>query len=157
MSCSIAADTKLETPEGPLTIKTVGGSPTSVMTRTDDGLVRFAMSTDVHKVAEARPVLRIVLDNGRAFRVGADQILLAGPEPHEVRAGDLRAGDALLGAFVFPLGYAYRTDAGEERLSQGTVAVTAVEPSGEADIYSLKVPRTGRFVFASGAIGKAEG
>jgi hypothetical protein len=41
MLCAIAADTKLETPEGPLTVKTVAASPTSVMTRPDDGQVRL--------------------------------------------------------------------------------------------------------------------
>jgi intein/homing endonuclease len=154
-SCAIAADTKLETPEGPLTIKTVGASPTAVMTRADDGVVRFAMSSDVRKVAEAQPVLRIALANGRALRVGREQILLT-RDLQEVRAGDLRPGDELLDAFAFPAGYEYRTDDGETRTSQGTVTVVAVEPGGEADLFSLKVARTGRFVFSSGAIGKAE-
>jgi intein/homing endonuclease len=149
----IAADTKLETPEGPLTIKTVGASPTSVMTRTDDGMVRFAMTTDVRKVADAQPVLRITLENGRALRVAADQILLR-DGLQEVRAGDLRPGDELLSNFAFPSGYEYRTDGGETRVSNGTVKVAAVEPGGDADLYSLKVPRTNRFVFSSGVIGK---
>ena len=153
--CAIAADTKLETPEGPLTVKTVGASPTSVMTPTDAGPVRFAMTVEVRKVAEAQPVLRIALDNGRAFRVGAEQILLA-QGMREVRAGDLRVGDALASAFAFPVDYQFTTDAGEPRTSQGTVGVAAVEAGGEADLYSLKVPRTGRFVFSCGALGKAE-
>ena len=154
-TCAIPADTKLEIPEGPLTVKTVGASPTSVMTRTDDGMVRFAMSSEVRKVAEAQPVLRVTLDNGRALRVGAAQILLT-HELREVTAGDLHAGDALLNAFAFPVGYEYRTDDGETRVSNGAVAVVRVEPAGEADLYSLKVKRTGRFVFSSGVIGKAE-
>ncbi len=154
MTCAVAADTKLETPEGPLTIKTVGASPTAVMTRTDEGSVRFAMSTEVRQVADAQPVLRITLENGRTLRVGPEQILLT-QDLQEVRAGGLRAGDELLDAFAFPPGYEYRTDAGQTRTSQGTVKVVAVEPGGEADLYSLKVARTGRFVFSSGAIGKA--
>jgi len=153
-ACAVAADTKLETPEGPLTIKTVGASPTSVMTVNDDGAVRFALSTEVHKVADAQPVLRITLENGRALRVGAEQVLLkAGRE--EVPAADLRAGDELLNNFAFPVGYEYRTDGGETRTSSGTVKIVSVEAGGEADLYSLKVPRTGRFVFSSGVIGKA--
>lgn len=152
----IAADTKLETPEGPLTIKTVGASPTSVMTRTDDGAIRFALSSEVRKVAEAQPVLRIALENGRALRVGPEQVLLA-RGMQEVRAADLRAGDELLNAFAFPDGYEYKTDDGQTRTSNGSVAVTAVEPGGEADLYSLRVSRTGRFVFSSGVIGKADG
>jgi hypothetical protein len=155
MSCAIAADTKLETPEGPLTVKTVAASPTSVMTRTDDGQVRFAMTTAVRKLAEAQPVVRIALDNGRALRVGAEQTLLAA-DGQETRAGTLRVGDELLNAFAFPVGYEYRTDDGQTRTSTGAVAVVAVEPAGAADLYSLQVPRTGRFVFSSGVVGTAE-
>jgi hypothetical protein len=154
-TAAVAADTKLETPEGPLTIKTVGVSPTSVMTRNDDGSIRFAMSTGVRKVAEAQLVLRIALENGRALRVGPEQILLK-EGMQEARAADLRAGDELLNAFAFPRGYDYRTDDGQMRTSTGTVKVISVGPGGEADLYSLKVVRTGRFVFSSGVIGKAE-
>ena len=74
----------------------------------------------------------------------------------ETRAADLRAGDELLNAFAFPAGYEYLTDAGEARVSNGTVKIKAIEPGGEADLYSLKIPRTGRFVFSSGVIGKAD-
>jgi hypothetical protein len=155
MPCAIAADTKLETPEGPLTVKTVGASPTSVMTRTDEGAVRFAMTTDVRKVAEAQPVVRITLENGRALRVGPEQVLL-GYDLREISARELRAGDELLNAFSFPVGYEYRTDDDQMRASNGGVKVARVEPAGEADLYSLKVARTGRFVFSSGIIGKAD-
>jgi hypothetical protein len=156
MPCAIAADTKLETPEGPLTVKTVGASPTSVMTRTDEGTVRFAMTTDVHRVGEAQPVLRITLENGRALRVGPEQVLLT-HELREVSARELRVGDELLNAFSFPVGYEYRTDDDQVRASNGAVKVARIEPAGDADLYSLKVARTGRFVFSSGVIGKAEG
>jgi len=153
--CAIAADTKLETPEGPLTVKTVGNSPTAVMTRTDDGLVRFAMSTEVRKVAEAQPVLRIVLDNGRALRVGADQRLF--DHAMEARpAGSLQTGTELVSAFAFPAGYEYVTDDGETVRSNGTVKIVSIGPGGDADLYSLKIALTGRFVFSSGVIGAAE-
>jgi hypothetical protein len=154
MTCAVAADTKLETPEGPLTVKTVGTSPTAVMTRTDDGQIRFAMSSAVEKVGEAQPVLRIALVNGRTLRVGAAQ-LLCGPDGSERPAGELAAGDALLDAFAFRPGYEYRTDAGELRVSDGCVAIATITPGGEADIYALRVSRTGRFVFSAGVIGKA--
>jgi hypothetical protein len=152
---AIAADTKLETPEGPLTVKTVGISPTAVMTRTDDGAIRFAMTTDVRKVADGQPVLRIVLENGRALRVGPEQIFL-GHDLQQLRAADLRPGNELLNAFAFPAGYEYRTDDGQTRTSNGTVKVATIEPAGEVDLYSLRVTRTGCFVFSAGVIGKAE-
>jgi len=154
MTCAIAADTKLETAEGPLTVKTVGASPTAVMTPIEAGQVRFAMTSDVRKAAEAQPVLRIALANGRALRVGPGQVLF-GPGWQEVRADALRAGDELLNVFTFPAGYEYRTDDGQTRVSNGTVAVASVELAGGADVYSLRVARTGRFVFSSGVVGKA--
>lgn len=152
MTCAVAADTKLETPEGPLTVKTVGNAPTPVMTRGDDGVVRFAMTSDVRVVAPAQPVLRIALANGRALRVGADQTLLGGDGTPR-RAGDLRAGDALLNAFGFPVGYEYRTDDGRSVVSDGCVAISAIGPGGEADLYALRVARSERFVFSAGVIG----
>jgi hypothetical protein len=152
MTCAVAADTKLETPEGPLTVRTVGTAPTPVMTRGEDGAVRFAMSSAVRVLGTAQPVLRIALANGRALRVGAAQVLL-GAAGAAVRADDLAPGDALLDAFAFPVGYAYRTDAGEARVSDGCVAVAAVGPGGEADLYELRVAATGRFVFSAGVIG----
>lgn len=154
MTCAVAADTKLETPEGPLTVKTVGASPTAVMTRTGDGATRFAMTTDVGVTAQAEPVLRITLDNGRALRVGADQMLL-GPDGSERRAGDLQPGDAVLSAFAFPIGYTYRHDNGEELVSDGCVRVATIENGGAADLYSLAVRLTGCFVFSAGVIGKS--
>jgi hypothetical protein len=156
MSCAVAVDTKLETPEGPLTMRTVAKTPCSVMTRTDDGKVRFHMTKDARVVGEARPTLRITLENDLTLRVGEDQVLFK-DGMQEVRAVDIRPGDQLVSAFAFPTGYVYRTDEGEERTSQGTVAVKSIEPVEPSDVYGFRVNRTGRFVFSAGVVGKAEG
>jgi hypothetical protein len=121
------------------------------MTRTDDGKIRFAMSS-VQKVGEQQPVLRIALANGRSLRVGAEQILLGGDGGRHV-ASALVAGDRLLDAFGFRPGYEYRSDSGETCISDGCVAVASIEPAGAADLYALRVARTGRFVFSAGVIG----
>ena len=155
MTCALASDTKLETPEGPLTVKTVGNSPTPVMVR-DEGINRFAMSRDVRILAAAQPVVRITLENGRSLRLGADQVLL-GPSGSERRAGDLKAGDPLLNAFTFPIGYTYRTDAGETRVSDGCVIVAAVADGGTADLYSLAVSAHTPLVLSCGLLGRAAG
>jgi hypothetical protein len=136
-ACAVAADTKLETPEGPLTIKTVGASPTSVMTVNDDGAVRFALSTEVHKVADAQPVLRITLENGRALRVGAEQVLLKAGR--EARAPP--PAPATSCSTTSPSRWLqYRTDGA--RTSSGTVKMSRSKPAAQADVYSLKIPRT---------------
>lgn len=153
MTCAVAADTKLETPEGPLTVKTAGNSPTPVMVCDADGHHAFAMTREVRLIAAAQPVLRITLDNGRSLRVGPEQLFEA-PGGTVRRAGDLAAGDALLSAFSFPVGYNYRTDAGELRVSDGCVAITQIADGGTADLYSLTLSRDAPFVFSCGLIGR---
>ena len=152
--CVVASDTKLETPEGPLTVATVAKTPCSVLTRTDDGAVRFAMISSIQKVAEAQAVLRVRLDNGLSFRVGAQQVLFR-KGMSEVPAGDLKPGDELEPVFTFPAGHIFRTTDGTPETARGALTVTHVEPAGESDLYSLSVPRTGRFLFSAGVLGKA--
>jgi hypothetical protein len=154
--CQVAADTKLETPEGPLTIATIARTPVSVLTRDASGKARFAMTKEHLQLEERRPVLRVTLAGGHSFRVGEGQVLFR-PGGQEVRAAEVRAGDELESAFAFPAGYVYRTDAGEEMTSTGGVRVTAVEPAGEAEVYGLCVNFTGRFVLSAGVLAKATG
>lgn len=156
MSCAVAVNTKLETPEGPLTMRTVAKTPCSVMTRTDEGEVRFHMTRGARVLGEALPTLRITLEDGLSLRVGEAQILFK-EGMQEVPAAEIRPGDQLMSAFAFPPGYVYRTDDGQERTSQGTVGVRSVEPADPAELYSFRVNRTGRFVFSAGVLGKAEG
>lgn len=154
--CAVAADTKLETPEGPLTVRTIARTPCSVLTRTETGQLRFHMTNHARSLGEPRPVLRISLDGGLSFRVGPGQALLR-PDGGEVRAADLRPGDQLASVFVFPAGYVYRDDDGNEHTSTASVRVAAVAPDGEAELFTLRVNRTGLFAFSSGVLGKAEG
>ena len=153
--CAVAADTKLETPEGPLTMRTIAKTPCSVLTRTVDGRTRFHMVVRPEQLEAPRPVVRVQLDNGLALRVGADQILFQ-DGMREVRAGDLKAGDRLLGVFAFPEGYSYRADDGAEQTSSGTLTVASVAPAGEADVFRFQVNVTGRFAFSAGVLGKAD-
>ena len=154
--CAVAAETKLETPEGPLTTKTILATPTAVMTRTDDRTVRFAISKEAQKSDGPQPVLRLTLSNGNSFRIGPNQVLLK-YDMQEVCARDLQPGDELESVFSFPEGYEYTTDDGEKMTSKPTVTVSAVEPGGEAELYSFRVNLTGRFLFSAGVLGKAEG
>lgn len=136
-------------------MRTVAKTPCSVMTRTDEGKIRFHMTDEARVVGEAQPTLRITLENGLSARVGESQVMFK-EGMLEVRAGDIQAGDQLVSAFAFPNGYVYRTDDGEERTSRGTMAVRSVESAGAADVYAFRVNRTGRFVFSAGVLGKAD-
>ena len=136
--CAVPSDTKLETPEGPLTMATVARTPTSVMTRTDDGALRFTMTGQAQK-AEGRPAIRITLDDGRTLRVGGEQILFR-KGMQEVRAREVVVGDELESAFVFPEGYAYQTDDGREAKSSGAVAVSGSRARGRGRSLQLSRP-----------------
>jgi hypothetical protein len=154
--CAVAADTKVETPEGAMAIRSVAGKAIAVFTRTAAGRVRFRMMQNVRKTAEQQPVLTITLENGRSFRVAPAQILFKkGME--ECRADTLQPGDCLETAFHFPEGYAFRDDvAGTVRPSSGGVQVASIEPAGMADVYALSVNQERCFALTVGVLCRAE-
>lgn len=154
--CVVASDTKLETPEGALTMSSLASKPAAVFTRTDTNEIRFAMLKNIAKVGEMQPVIRLRLSNGGTLRVGASQVLY-GRGMVEVAAGDLKPGDELDAIFTFPAGYTYKSDDGEDLTSRATIVVTTIEPAGAADIFAFDVNRTGRFLFSAGVLGKANG
>jgi len=154
--CGLAADTKVETPEGAMTIRTVAGKAIAVFTREANGRVRFRMMQNVRKISEQQPVLKVTLDNGQAFRIAPDQVLFK-KGLVECRADALQLGDALEPAFTYPQGYAFKDDRdGIERASGASLLVTKVEPGGTADIYSLGVNQTACFFLSAGVLCKAE-
>lgn len=154
--CCVASDTKLETPEGGLTMSSLATKPAALLTRTDAREVRFAMIKNVAKIGEAQPVVRVRLSNGGTLRVGAEQVLYKRGMV-EAAAGALQVGDELDAVFAFPDGYTYTGDDGSPLTSRGSVVVTAVEPAGEADVFGFAVNRVGRFMFSAGVLGKANG
>ncbi len=153
--CGLAADTKVETPEGPMTVRGLAGKSISVFTRDHAGTVVFRPTADVRKIADDAPVLRIALDNGWSFRVIPGQILFTvAMEP--IRAAELKAGNELLPAFHYPAGYHYFTDQGEERVSTAALRVAEIAPPGAAEVYSLRVKQTGCFFLSAGVLCRAE-
>src|SRR5262245_21394365 len=74
-NCGVAADTKVETPEGSMTVRSCAGKAIPVLSRNADKAILFRMMLDVRKVAEIHPVLKITLENGGSFRVAPEQIL----------------------------------------------------------------------------------
>src|ERR1041385_454179 len=105
--CAVAADTKVETPEGAMMIRSAAGKAIAVFTREATGRTRFRMMQDVRKVAEQQPVLTITLENGHTFRVAPQQVLYK-KGMIESRADKLQAGDALEPMFDYPAEYRYR-------------------------------------------------
>ena len=154
--CGLAADTKVETPEGALAIRTVAGKAIAVFTRDSNGRVRFRLMQNVRQTAEQQPVLKVTLETGQSFRVAPDQVLFK-KGLVECRAEALQVGDALDPAFTYPEGYQFADDCGgRERASGASLRVTAIEAGGTADIYSLGVHQTGCFFLSAGVLCKAE-
>jgi hypothetical protein len=154
--CALAADTKVETPEGSLTVRSVAGKSVAVFTRDPAGGVRFRLMENVRKVAEQQPVLKITLDNGFFFRVAGYQVLFK-KGMVGCRADGLRAGDALEPAFHYPAGYRFHSDAdGSEQESSASLQVIGSTPDGAADLYAFRVKQTGCFFLTAGVLCKAE-
>ena len=155
--CGLAADTKVETPEGATVIRTVVGKAIAVFTREPGGRVRFRMMKNVRKIADQQPVLKVTLETGQGFRVAPDQVLFK-KGMIECRADALQVGDALEPAFTYPDGYQFKDDRdGHDRASGASLRVSRIEPAGPADIYSLAVNQTGCFFVTAGVLCKAEG
>lgn len=155
LDCALAADTKVETPEGAVAIRSLAGKGVSVFTREASGRVRFRRLVDVRKVAEQQQVLKVTLETGASFRVAPNQVLYK-KGVVECRADRLHIGDALEPAFHYPDGYAYRDDGdGQARTSDRAVRVVAVVPDGTADLFSFGVNETGCFFLTAGVLCKA--
>ena len=153
--CGLAADTKVETPEGAMAIRTVAGKAIAVFTREAAGRVRFRMMQNVRKIDEQQAVLKMTLDNGQSFRVAPDQVLFK-KGLVETRGDALQVGDALEPAFTYPDGYQFTDEHGGERASGASLRVTSIEPGGSADLYSFGVNQTGCFFVSAGVLCKAE-
>jgi hypothetical protein len=152
--CAVAGDTKVETPEGALTVKSLAGKAVSVFTREADR-VRFRMMRDVRLVAEAQSVLRVVLENGASFRVGPGQVLFR-KGMSQARADQLQPGDELVPVFHYGEGYQFVDDkSGETVVSAASLRVARIEPGGTADLYSFSVNVTGTFFLTAGVLCQA--
>ncbi len=152
----LAAETKIETPEGPMTVRAAAGKAIAVFTRDGEGHVRFRLMRNVRKTLEQQPVLKITLENGRAFRVAAAQVLFR-RGMQECAAEAVRVGDDLECVFHFPAGYAFTDDHnGSLRESNHCLRVVAVEPGGSADLYALEVNASRCFMLSAGVLCKAD-
>jgi hypothetical protein len=156
LTCGLAAETKIETPEGGLTARGVAGKNVSVFTREPEGRVRFRRILNARCVAENQPVLRVTLESGVSFRVAPDQVFYK-KGMTETRADKLQSGDELLPAFCYLEGYEYVDDRNAATtVSNAAIRVTKVEPAGNSDLYAFGVNRTGNFFLSAGVLCKAE-
>jgi hypothetical protein len=154
--CGLAADTKVETPEGSMAIRTCAGKSIPVLSRNAAGEILFRMMREVRKVADAHPVLKVTLVNGESFRVAPEQIIfLADSIP--LPAARLTAGMHLFPAFHYPRGYEFQADDGQTQTSDRSQKVARVEAGSAAEVYALGVNETACFFLAAGILCSADG
>lgn len=153
-TCWIAGDTKLETPEGPLTVKSLAAKPAPVLTR-ESGRVRFRRLLVAELRSAAQPTVRISLMGGGSFRAGPEQVVVLA-DGGDKRASELSSGDLLCAAFTYPEGYTFRVaDEATESVSEAGIRVESVGPGGDADLYRLVVNVSGCFFVAAGVLCRA--
>src|SRR5204863_454500 len=127
----LAGDCMVESAEGPVAMRDTPNKGFAVLTRLPSGQLGFRQ---LIKVVESGPVplVRVVLDSGHTAVVARDHVFYrVGLEP--VPAARLRPGDQLETAFRYPGDYAPPDATTPVRQ---TVAVRAIEPAGEGQVWA---------------------
>ena len=138
----------IETAEGPVAMADTPGKGYAVLTRLPAGGLGFRQLMKVVS-RESVPLVRVVLDSGHvALTAHRHPFYRRGMEP--VPAEQLVPGDLLETAFHYPAGYvppdAARTDFGT------AIAVRAVEPAGEGQVWTGTVRDTHALFLTAGVL-----
>ena len=143
----LTGDCMIETAEGPVPMAETPGKGFAVLTRLPSGRLGFRQ---LLKVTASGPValVRIVLDSGQRAVVARDHLFYRlGMEP--VPAQGLLPGDLLETAFAYAEGYV-PPDA--ERPVRHAVAVRAIEPAGEGEVWGGTVRETHTLFLTAGVL-----
>jgi hypothetical protein len=143
----LAGDCMVESAEGPIPMHETPGKGFALLTRLPSGQFGFRQ---LIKVVEAGPValVRVVLDSGQRAVVARGHVFYRlGMEP--VPAERLRPGDQLETAFRYPGDYAPPDASGPVRQA---IAVSAVEPAGEGQVWAGTVRETHTFFLTAGVL-----
>ena len=143
----LTGDCMIETAEGPVPMSETPGKGFAVLTRLASGRPGFRQ---LLKVTASGPValVRIVLDSGHLAVAARGHVFYRlGMEP--VPAEQLVPGDLLETAFTYPDGYA-PPDA--ERAVGRAVAVRAIEPAGEGQVWTGTVRDTHTLFLTAGVL-----
>jgi hypothetical protein len=144
----LAGDCMIETAEGPVAMAETPGKGFAVLTRLPSGRLGFRQ---LIKVAAAGPVdlVRVVLDRGHAVVTArGHRFYRQGMEA--VAAGDLAPGDLLETAFQYAAGYA-PPDA-QVPVAHPTIAVRAVEPAGQGEVFAGTIRDTHVLFLTAGVL-----
>jgi len=143
----LAGDCMIESAEGPVAMRDTPNKGFAVLTRLPSGQPGFRQ---LIKVVESGPVplVRVVLDSGHTAVVARDHVFYrVGLEP--VPAARLRPGDQLETAFRYPGDYAPPDATTPVRQ---TIAVRAIEPAGEGQVWAGTVRDTHALFLTAGVL-----
>jgi len=144
----LAAGCMVETAEGPVPIAETPGKGFPVLTRLPSGRLGFRQLIKVNAAGPV-PLVRVVLTTGHAVLAARGHpFYRAGMRP--VPATELAPGDALETAAHYPAGYA-PAGAGPEAAGPW-IAVRAVEPAGEGQVFTGTVHETHALFVTAGVL-----
>ena len=146
-SRGFAGDCMVESAEGPVAMAETPGKGFAMLTRLPSGRLGFRQLIKVN-VAGPVALVRVVLDTGQSAVVASGQTFYrVGMDP--VRADALRPGDLLETAFHYPEGHVPRN---AQRPVATAIAVRAVEPAGEGQVWSGTVRETHALFLTAGVL-----
>lgn len=144
----IAGTCMVETAEGPVPMSETPGKGFAVLTRLPSGQLGFRQLIKVVASGPA-PLVRVLLDSGHAAVTSPGHVFfMRGMTP--VPAERLRPGDLLETAFTYPEGY-HPPDATTETPGVA-LAVRAVEPAGEGQVFAGTVRDTHALFLTAGVL-----
>ena len=156
----LAADSLVETIDGPVEIVKLVGKVMPVLTRFADGRLGFRMMTQIRELEPDAELLRLTNADGQRIRVGVDHVFVRA-DGEEIRAGDLTEGDELDSGWTYPEGYEL-PDAEEYaedirgRPWKTPVVVRSIEPGERGPLYGFSVKETKSYFLTFGARSRAQ-
>ena len=146
-SRGLAGDCMIESAEGPVAMSETPGKGFAVLTRLPCGRLGFRQ---LLRVTASGPVglVRVVLDSGHVALTARGHLFYRlGMEP--VSAERLAPGDLLETAFAYPAGY---VPPDPERAVGHAIAVRAIEPAGQGQVWAGTVRETHTLFLTAGVL-----
>jgi len=156
----LAADSLVETIDGPVEIVKLVGKVMPVLTRFQDGQLGFRMMTQIRELEPEADLLRLTNTDGQVLRVGTDHVFVRA-NGEEARASELAEGDELDSGWSYPPGYEL-PDAEEYgpdvrgKAWNNPVVIRKIESGERGPIYGASVKETKSYFLTFGAKARAQ-
>ena len=155
----LAADSLVETIDGPVEIVKLVGKVMPVLTRFRDGALGFRMMREIRELDEG-DLYELVNSDEQRVRLGADHILVR-EDGSDVRVAEVRPGDRLHPGWSYVAGYTppdapeYAPDVRGQPFDRAVV-VKSIAPAGRGQQFGFSVNETKRYFLTFGAMSRAQ-